>query len=51
MQGSLVRRYRLVDQAARDVERVAGPEIELLADRAWIVLPRVVAVAFQSQMP
>ena len=51
MQGYLVRRYRLVDQAARDVERVAGSEIELLADRAWIVLPRVVAVAFQSQMP
>ena len=49
MQGCLVRRYRLVDQAAREVERVAGPELELLADRAWIVLSRVVAVAFLSQ--
>ena len=37
------------DQAAREVERVAGPEVELLADRTWIVLSRVVAVAFQSQ--
>ena len=49
MQGGLVRRDRLVDQAAREVERVAGPEVELLADRTWIVLSRVVAVAFQSQ--
>ena len=28
---------------------LAGPEVELLADRTWIVLSRVVAVAFQSQ--
>ena len=49
MQGCLVGRTRLVDEAARDVERVAGPQVEFRAHRTWIVLSRVVAVAFQSQ--
>ena len=49
MQGCLVRRYRVVNQAAREIERIAGAELEFLADRTWIVLSRVVAVAFQSQ--
>ena len=49
VQRCLVGRARLVDEAARDVERVAGPQVEFRAHRTWIVLSRVVAVAFQSQ--
>ena len=49
MQGCLVRRNRVVNQAAREIERIAGAELEFLADRTRIVLSRVLARAFQSK--